>query len=647
MSDAAHDIPGQTAEFAYKLIQPFSLDSGTDSFPCSGKYQGWFNLQVLGKVSKVDENNLMLKFSPTENADHHDIVGDGSNKFGKFTVRGHALVSTGYMKLYKEYVYNSVPVNNKKRSLGGSPSSITKQQKLGTPGNTSKSPGLSIAAGGSSSGSAVTTPRESSGRVKKPSSHLLAADFGYTVSAEKKTPKAATPKAGIADLASSSSCKGTSRVQRTSQVIVKCLDILKELIKHPAGIWFLEPVDPVALNLPDYFTIVTKPMDLNTVKRNIESGSITTPEEFVENVRLIFRNALAYNVLKENPVNVAARALSQKFEDRFRHMMSHYQANMETEPVVVPKVASKKVTTKQRASTGSAPMRSASASAALPMAPTPRMGGPTAYKAPAGHDETSHVILEMQRQIATIQEEILKLRSAVMKQEVQNELDEKRDAAQNPLSFEEKKQLIDCIGQLPALKMRQVVEIIQSSMASDKLPDGEEMEIALDDLDTLTLRKLQKFVEKDTADRRKHMLAPAPVHLSSAPAAKKARREVGTKATGPKRSAGVPQTYFAPDSFEAVSSSSNNAGDGYNVGSGWDGDVSTGLDLDLNESVLPTPSGDSHMDVDQTVHITAEIAPSTSVAGSMWGGNDNDGEADGGYGHHSQEEFGVLDTDNL
>lgn len=29
---------------------------------------------------------------------------------------------------------------------------------------------------------------------------------------------------------------------------------------------FLYPVDPVALNIPDYPTIITKPMDLSTIK---------------------------------------------------------------------------------------------------------------------------------------------------------------------------------------------------------------------------------------------------------------------------------------------------------------------------------------------------------------------------------------------
>lgn len=40
-------------------------------------------------------------------------------------------------------------------------------------------------------------------------------------------------------------------------------------MQHHWGWPFLKPVDPVALNLPDYFTVIKKPMDLGTVKNNL------------------------------------------------------------------------------------------------------------------------------------------------------------------------------------------------------------------------------------------------------------------------------------------------------------------------------------------------------------------------------------------
>lgn len=69
------------------------------------------------------------------------------------------------------------------------------------------------------------------------------------------------------------------------------------------------------------------------------------------------------------------------------------------------------------------------------------------------------------------------------------------DAAQNPLTFHEKKSLISKIHQLPASKMQQVVDIIQDAISPDKRGEGDEIEVPLDELDTFTLRKLQSFVE--------------------------------------------------------------------------------------------------------------------------------------------------------
>ena len=97
MSDAAHGIPGQTSEFEYKLVKAFT----EITFPCSGKYLGWFHLLINGKIVKVDENNLMLKFTrSTEDLDSYSVIGDGSNKFGKFTVKGTFNLSDAKAHLY-------------------------------------------------------------------------------------------------------------------------------------------------------------------------------------------------------------------------------------------------------------------------------------------------------------------------------------------------------------------------------------------------------------------------------------------------------------------------------------------------------------------------------------------------------------------
>ena len=58
---------------------------------------------------------------------------------------------------------------------------------------------------------------------------------------------------------------------------------------------FKQPVDPVLLNIPDYFSIIKKPMDLSTIRRNLEDGVYSNPWEFIDHVQLMFNNAWLYN----------------------------------------------------------------------------------------------------------------------------------------------------------------------------------------------------------------------------------------------------------------------------------------------------------------------------------------------------------------
>lgn len=41
-----------------------------------------------------------------------------------------------------------------------------------------------------------------------------------------------------------------------------CGSIMEAFIKHPAALGFSEPVDSIKLNIPNYFSVVSSPMDL-------------------------------------------------------------------------------------------------------------------------------------------------------------------------------------------------------------------------------------------------------------------------------------------------------------------------------------------------------------------------------------------------
>ncbi|KAL9183138.1 hypothetical protein ACHAXT_004925 [Thalassiosira profunda] len=72
-------------------------------------------------------------------------------------------------------------------------------------------------------------------------------------------------------------------------------ELLKGLQNHTHGWVFNTPVDPVELGLPDYFEVIEKPMDLGTVKKQLENNVYKSLKEVERDVNLTFDNAMLYN----------------------------------------------------------------------------------------------------------------------------------------------------------------------------------------------------------------------------------------------------------------------------------------------------------------------------------------------------------------
>jgi len=94
----------------------------------------------------------------------------------------------------------------------------------------------------------------------------------------------------------------------------ECERILGKLMRNQEHAWpFCEPVDPVALSLPDYFDVVQTPMDLGEVQQRLSAKTYTCSKEFVRDVALTFDNALRYNP-ESNFVYKHALAMKAIFE---------------------------------------------------------------------------------------------------------------------------------------------------------------------------------------------------------------------------------------------------------------------------------------------------------------------------------------------
>ncbi|KAJ1633648.1 Bromodomain-containing protein, partial [Pavlovales sp. CCMP2436] len=65
------------------------------------------------------------------------------------------------------------------------------------------------------------------------------------------------------------------------------------MLLNPKSYYFREAIDP--LELPDYFTVVTQPMDLGTVKQRLEGGDYDKLDEFEKDVHQVWNNCKLYN----------------------------------------------------------------------------------------------------------------------------------------------------------------------------------------------------------------------------------------------------------------------------------------------------------------------------------------------------------------
>lgn len=79
---------------------------------------------------------------------------------------------------------------------------------------------------------------------------------------------------------------------------------------------FLTPVDPVALNIPNYNEIVKNPMDLGTIQTKLANNQYENADQFEHDVRLVFTNCYLFNP-EGTDVNMMGHRLESVFEKKW------------------------------------------------------------------------------------------------------------------------------------------------------------------------------------------------------------------------------------------------------------------------------------------------------------------------------------------
>ncbi|KAI8969102.1 Bromodomain-containing protein [Mycotypha africana] len=118
-----------------------------------------------------------------------------------------------------------------------------------------------------------------------------------------------------------------------------CKQTIRALRRNKYAVAFNQPVDPVFYNIPDYFDIIKRPMDLGTVEKKLSAGKYVTMDQFKEDIELVFDNCYLYNN-PGDPVTQDAKRLEEQYHKHVKKEPTRLTPAMTTNGKVEPTVTS-------------------------------------------------------------------------------------------------------------------------------------------------------------------------------------------------------------------------------------------------------------------------------------------------------------------
>lgn len=278
-----------------------------------------------------------------------------------------------------------------------------------------------------------------------------------------------------------------------------CSAVLHELDKakfHQWAIPFKTPVDPVALNIPTYHKIIKKPMDLQTMRKRMDSGHYENAKDFEADIRLIFNNCYKFNK-PEDWVYQAGKRLESEFDLEWTKKDDYIRANAP-----------------DNQSAGSSPEVESDEE-----------------EEEEDDDVPADEIAAIQSQIAAMSQQLtalqskgkkktppaLKKKGSKVKKEKMDKPPKKPSKKKGSVpyvSYEQKQDISNRINTLPEQRMMQALDIIKNNMPQLKGANDDELELDIDELSNEVLYKLLQFVKKyapreeDATVQRRQSYAP-------------------------------------------------------------------------------------------------------------------------------------------
>jgi transcription initiation factor TFIID subunit 2 len=93
-----------------------------------------------------------------------------------------------------------------------------------------------------------------------------------------------------------------------------CIQVMDKISRNHISSMFSRPVDPEKEGLPTYSQIVQHPMDLGTVRSNLENDEYTTVEQWRNHVDLVWENTYKFNG-RQSLIASLAKQLQTQFHD--------------------------------------------------------------------------------------------------------------------------------------------------------------------------------------------------------------------------------------------------------------------------------------------------------------------------------------------
>lgn len=346
--------------------------------------------------------------------------------------------------------------------------------------------------------------------------------------------------------------------------VAYCLRLVKEMIRLKDGRGFARPINQLwsVEQLPGYFDMVKNPMDLGTLRDRLETGFyMKTPgkneveevtfdvESFKRDTLLVFSNACIYN----RPGDVyfsAATRLREKFVSRMAKMPSpeelaqqavkktkkRRKGGVTNDAVVVP--ASKKSETpkKRKVSRGASDENGQASkrmvgkkkppSTTVPKTRVTENGG---EGTPVKKKKASKPEVAEKKELVKMSIEDMELRLRALKRQ-RTMLESGTPMSPPPsgasylaqaqalyhveMTFQEKVQLSNNVGLLPADKLQKIVALATRNKAgSMEVNNNEEIELDIDSMNNETLRDMEAYVNQILSKgkgKKARALTPSP-----------------------------------------------------------------------------------------------------------------------------------------